>query len=102
MNKENHYEKKRKLIQKQQQNTTTNNNHGDDDDDEQIKKTLNFLDSILDQYILDENEIKKSYSQIKSMDNISRQQSKQNFHVSLNLFVRNLFCSRLVLLLDVF
>jgi hypothetical protein len=64
MNKQNQFDKKRQL--KQQQN----------DDDEQIEKTLNFFDSILDQYltdqdIKDENNIQKSSAQVKSANDIS-------------------------------
>jgi len=66
MNKQNQFDKKRQL--KQQQNA--------DDDDEQIEKTLNFFDSILDQYltdqdIIDENNIQKSSPQVKSTNDIA-------------------------------
>ncbi|CAF3529157.1 unnamed protein product [Rotaria sp. Silwood1] len=73
MNKQNQHDKKRKFIQHK------NNN----DDDEQIEKTLNYFDSILNEYlcdqdIRDENKIEKSYSRIKSSNNIGIQQNKQD------------------------
>jgi hypothetical protein len=68
MNKLNQFDEKRKLKQRQDDNN--------DDDDEQIEKTLNFLDSILDQYlteqdIIPENQIRKS-SRIKSSSDIQQ------------------------------
>jgi len=69
MNKQNPIDKKRQL--KQQLN---------DVDDEQVKKTLNYFDSILDQYILDQDiiedkNIQNFYPQIKSTDSIIIQQN---------------------------
>jgi hypothetical protein len=69
MNKQNPIDKKRQL--KQQLN---------DVDDEQVKKTLNYFDSILDQYILDQDiiedkNIQNFYPQIKSTDGIFIQQN---------------------------
>ncbi|CAF1105456.1 unnamed protein product [Rotaria sordida] len=72
MNKQNQYDKKRKFLQQKT----------DDNDDEQIEKTLNFFDSMLNEYlydqnITDENKIEKSYSQMKSTNNIG---NRQNSH----------------------
>jgi hypothetical protein len=61
-------DKKRKLIKQQ-----------NDNDDEQIKKTLHYFDSILDQYLSNDDDdtvTKTSYSQIKSTNSIPIQQQK--------------------------
>jgi hypothetical protein len=47
MDNHNEYDKKRKLKQSYQQKK--------DEDDEQVEKTLNFFDSILDQYLSDQD-----------------------------------------------
>lgn len=79
MNPAQQYDKKRKFIQQQQ------------DDDEQIERTLKYFDSILDEYlydndISDENTIQKSYSQTRFVNDVPVQLMKQNGHVSEPLF----------------
>ncbi|CAF3126206.1 unnamed protein product [Rotaria sp. Silwood2] len=79
MNKQNQYDKKHKFTQQKNDNN---------DDDAQIEKTLNFFDSILNEYlydqdITDESKIEKSYSQTKSTNNIGIQETKQDFHFTL-------------------
>jgi len=67
MNKQNLFDKKRQS--KQQQNV----------DDEQIEKTLNYFDSILNQYLTDQDTIDQNRIQNKSTNGTSIQQN-----VSLN------------------
>lgn len=60
----------------------------ENDDDEQVKKTLNFFDSILDPYLNDENITdEKSDHQAKPTNSITIQQQKHDFNVSLSLFL---------------
>lgn len=89
MNKQNPIDKKRKLIQQRNDNYKSYYVN-DDDEDEQVKKTLNYFDSILDEYIskqdtFNENKIEKSYLQSKSTNGIAIQQNKKDPHVSLSL-----------------
>jgi len=79
MTKQNQFDNKYKLMQEQ-----------NDDDDEQIKKTLNFFDSILDPYLNDEDIIdEKSTHQVKPTTNIITRQRKHDSNVSLGLFFQS-------------
>jgi hypothetical protein len=79
MTKQNQFDNKYKLIQEQ-----------NDDDDEQIKKTLNFFDSILDPYLNDEDVIdEKSTHQVKPTTSIITRQRKHDSNVSLGLFFQS-------------
>jgi hypothetical protein len=70
MNKQNLFDKKRQS--KQQQNV----------DDEQIEKTLNYFDSILNQYLTDQDTIDENRIQNKSTNGTSIQQN-----VSFNFLI---------------